>query len=80
MYYCCISGKTNYSGVLSKNNLQKAYMEWLLPLRNMVSRIEQENQNEHSEIAVSVACSLNPVPVVLYRCIELVEQNLEQCK
>lgn len=74
------TGKTNHTGVLSEKNLRKAYMEWLLPLRTVLSGIEQENQSDYSEIAVNINCSLNPVQVVLYRCIELVEENLKQCK
>ncbi|XXG58970.1 hypothetical protein AAC387_Pa04g1144 [Persea americana] len=74
------TGKTNRTGILSEKTLRKAYMEWLLPLRTVLSGIEQENQSDYSEIAVNINCSLNPVQVVLYRCIELVEENLKQCK
>ncbi|XP_058111378.1 aberrant root formation protein 4 isoform X2 [Magnolia sinica] len=72
------TGKTNYSGVLSETNLQKAYTEWFLPLRALVSGIEAENEKDCSEFAVDTLCALNPVQLVLYRCIELVEENLKQ--
>ncbi|KAK8610188.1 hypothetical protein V6N13_081355 [Hibiscus sabdariffa] len=71
------AGKTNYTGVRSKNNLQKAYNEWLLPLRILVSSIEAANKNDNDQLAVDTVCALNPVELVLYRCLELVEENLK---
>lgn len=61
------TGKTNYTGVLSKDHLRKAYNEWLLPLRTLVSGI----------VAETATYSFNPIELVLYRCIELVEENLK---
>ncbi|XWS72720.1 hypothetical protein CRYUN_Cryun02cG0064700 [Craigia yunnanensis] len=69
------AGKTNYTGVLSKNSLQKAYNEWLLPLRMLVTGIVAENKSD--QLAVETVCALNPVELVLYRCIELVEEKLK---
>ncbi|RVW53825.1 Aberrant root formation protein 4 [Vitis vinifera] len=71
-------GKTNCTGVLSKNNLHKAYNEWLLPLRTLVTGIEAENKNDYDQLVVDMVCALNPVELVLYRCIELVEEKLKQ--
>ncbi|GMI95094.1 ABERRANT LATERAL ROOT FORMATION 4 [Hibiscus trionum] len=71
------AGKTNYTGVQSKNNLQKAYNEWLLPLRLLVSSIEAANKNDNEQVAFDTVCALNPVELVLYRCLELVEENLK---
>ncbi|KAG2691420.1 hypothetical protein I3760_08G008100 [Carya illinoinensis] len=71
------SGKTNYSGVLSQNNLHKAYHEWFLPLRTLVTGIMTENRNDSDQLAVDTVCQLNPIEMVLYRCIELVEENLK---
>lgn len=71
------SGKTNYTGVLSKNNLQKAYKEWFLPLRVLVTGIVAENKSDNDQLGVDTVCALNPVELVLYRCIELVEENLK---
>ena len=51
----------------------KAYNEWLLPLRTLVNGIMAEPENDRDELASSL---LNPVELVLYRCIELVEENL----
>ncbi|XVE71232.1 hypothetical protein DITRI_Ditri10aG0134300 [Diplodiscus trichospermus] len=71
------AGKTNYTGVLSKNNLQKAYNEWLLPLRTLVTGTLVENKSDNDQLAVDTVCALNPVELVLYRCIELVEEKLK---
>lgn len=64
--------------MLSKSNLQKAYNEWLLPLRTLVTGIMAENKSDYDEFAVDTVCTLNPIELVLYRCIELVEDNLKQ--
>lgn len=66
------TGKTNYTGVLSKDMLQTAYNEWLLPLRTLVTGVVAQNQQDASD----TICGLNPIELVLYRCIELVEDNL----
>lgn len=71
------SGKTNYSGVLREDQLRKAHSEWLLPLRSLVSGIVAETRNTCDELASDLLCGLNPVEFVLYRCIELVEENLK---
>ncbi|XP_004290927.1 PREDICTED: aberrant root formation protein 4 isoform X2 [Fragaria vesca subsp. vesca] len=71
-------GKTNYTGVLSRSNLQKAYNEWLLPLRTLVTVIVAKNKNESDELTVDTLCTFNPVELVLYRCIELVEEKLKE--
>ncbi|RYR03973.1 hypothetical protein Ahy_B06g083467 isoform G [Arachis hypogaea] len=72
------TGKTNRTGVLSRSNLVKAYNEWLLPLRTLVSGIMTENKNDYDQLAVDTVCTLNPLEPVLYRCIELVEEKLKQ--
>ncbi|KAJ9184065.1 hypothetical protein P3X46_007846 [Hevea brasiliensis] len=71
------AGKTNYTEVLSEKNLQKAYNEWLLPLRTLVTGIMTENKNDYDQLAIDTVCALNPVELVLYRCIELVEEKLK---
>lgn len=71
------SGNTNYTEVLSKNNLQQVYREWLEPLRALISGVAAENQKENNQLAFDTVCALNPVEFVLYRCIELVEENLK---
>ncbi|KAK4791861.1 hypothetical protein SAY86_022296 [Trapa natans] len=73
------AGNTNYSGVLSETNLRKASTEWLLPLRSLVTGILAENKNDHNHLTGSMVCALNPVELVLYRCIELVEEKLKDC-
>ncbi|XP_020103590.1 aberrant root formation protein 4 isoform X1 [Ananas comosus] len=71
------TGQTNQKTVLSDKVLQKAYSEWLLPLRALVTGIEAENEKDNSELANDIFCALNPVQLVLYRCIELVEDRLK---
>ncbi|KAJ6915498.1 aberrant root formation protein 4 [Populus alba x Populus x berolinensis] len=71
------AGKTNYTGVLSKKNLEKAFNEWLLPLRALVTGIMAENKDDHDPLVMDTVCSLNPIELVLYRCIELVEDKLK---
>lgn len=73
-----VTGKTNQTGVMSKSSLQKAYNEWLLPLRTLVTGIMAENANDYDQLAVDTICTLNPLELVLYRCIELVEEKLKQ--
>ncbi|KAG9130703.1 hypothetical protein Leryth_012657 [Lithospermum erythrorhizon] len=71
------SGKTNYTGALLKDSLQRAYDEWLLPLRTLVTGIVAENEKDHDQLASDTVCALNPIELVMYRCIELVEENLK---
>ena len=73
-----LTGKTNHTEVLSKSNLQKALNEWLLPLRTLVTGIMAENKGDCDQFAVDSVCAINPIELVLYRCIELVEEKLKQ--
>ena len=73
-----VTEKTNITGVLSRNNLLKAYNEWLLPLRTLVTGIMAESHSDYDEFAVDTVCTLNPLELVLYRCIELVDEKLKQ--
>ncbi|KAJ7966234.1 Aberrant root formation protein 4 [Quillaja saponaria] len=70
------TGETNHTGILSKNNLEEAYNQWLLPLRTLVTGIMPENKNDCDQLALDTLCTLNPIELVLYRCIELVEEKL----
>ncbi|KAL0337228.1 UNVERIFIED_CONTAM: Aberrant root formation protein 4 [Sesamum calycinum] len=72
------SGNSNSTGILSKDKLQKAYNEWLLPLRTLVTGTMAESQKDYENLACDTICALNPVELVLYRCIELVEEKLKQ--
>ncbi|KAK9699904.1 hypothetical protein RND81_08G203200 [Saponaria officinalis] len=72
------TGKTNYTGVISRSNLQKAYNEWLLPLRNVVTAMISETKKDGEQLGFDIMCGLNPVEFVLYRCIELVEDSIKQ--
>ncbi|KAK6927594.1 YAP-binding/ALF4/Glomulin [Dillenia turbinata] len=70
------AAETNHTGVLSKSSLQKAYNEWLLPLRTLVTGIIAENKDDYDQFAMDTVCALNPVELVLYCCLELVEEKL----
>lgn len=65
------AGNSNSSGILSKEKLQKVMKEWLLPLRVLAERVKGDDDD-----AITM-CALNPVELVLYRCIELVEEKLK---
>ncbi|XP_073291817.1 aberrant root formation protein 4-like isoform X1 [Primulina huaijiensis] len=72
------TGKSNYTGILSKDHLHKAFNEWLLPLRPLVSAVAAENRNGcDRHLLYDAICALNLVELVLYRCIELVEEELK---
>ncbi|KAG4953899.1 hypothetical protein JHK82_039513 [Glycine max] len=42
-----VTEKTNYTRVLSRNSLLKAYNEWLLPLRTLVTGIMAESKSDY---------------------------------
>ncbi|MCE3051508.1 hypothetical protein HAX54_050023 [Datura stramonium] len=63
--------------ILSIGDIARAYSEWLLPLRTLVTGVVAENQQDHDQLASDTICALNPIELVLYRCIELVEDNLK---
>jgi glomulin len=65
--------------LLCKETLQKVHSEWLIPLRPIVAGIQSESENDGSDIADQIMCSVNPVQLVLYRCIELVEEKMKGC-
>ncbi|KAK6161536.1 hypothetical protein DH2020_004917 [Rehmannia glutinosa] len=73
------TGNSNCTGILSKDKLQKAYNEWLLPLRTLVTRTTVESHKGYDDqlTASDMICALNPIELVLYRCIELVEEKLK---
>ncbi|CAM8969478.1 unnamed protein product [Rhodiola kirilowii] len=64
------TGKSNKTGALSTTNLRTAYYEWLLPLRTLISAVKADES-----MSIDYICGLNPVELVLYRCIELVEEQ-----
>nr|GMD48647.1 aberrant root formation protein 4 isoform X1 [Ipomoea batatas] len=71
------TGKTNYTSVLSKDKLERAHSGWLLPLRTLVTGVMAENQKDYDQLAQDTMCSLNPIVLVLFRCIELVEEKMK---
>ncbi|XP_040938205.1 uncharacterized protein [Gossypium hirsutum] len=53
-------GKTNYTRLQSKNNLQKAHNDWLLPLQMHMGGIAAANKNDIDQHTVDTVCALNP--------------------
>ncbi|KAK4391855.1 Aberrant root formation protein 4 [Sesamum angolense] len=53
------SGNSNSTGILSKDKLQKAYNEWLLPLRKLVTGTMAESQKDYENLACDTICALN---------------------
>ncbi|TYG89526.1 hypothetical protein ES288_A12G106400v1 [Gossypium darwinii] len=53
------TGKTNYTRLRSKNNLQKAHNGWLLPLQTHVGGIVAANKNDIDQHVVDTVCALN---------------------
>ncbi|KAB2064881.1 hypothetical protein ES319_A09G051100v1 [Gossypium barbadense] len=60
-------GKTNYTRLRSKNNLQKAHNGWLLPLQMHVGGIVAANKNDIDQHAVDTVCALTPNSGVSFR-------------
>ncbi|PNT67052.1 aberrant root formation protein 4 isoform X2 [Brachypodium distachyon] len=56
---------------------RKVYSEWLIPLRPVVAGVQSEMEKDDSEGANQMMCMLNPVQLVLHRCIELVEEKMK---
>ncbi|KAL3677136.1 hypothetical protein R1sor_027084 [Riccia sorocarpa] len=66
------SGKTNYTHVLSSDELVKGRTHWLLPMREQALRVRSalEEADSGEEVLLGINCLLS----VLYRCLEIVEQ------
>ncbi|TYJ01218.1 hypothetical protein E1A91_A13G138200v1 [Gossypium mustelinum] len=60
-------GKTNYTRLQSKNNLQKAHNGWLLPLQMHMGGIATANKNDIDQHAVDTVCALNSNSGVSFR-------------
>nr|AWA45119.1 hypothetical protein SS46I23_000003 [Saccharum spontaneum] len=75
-----IDSRGERSGKLfQKETLHKVHLEWLTPLRQIAAEIQLENEKDADEITNEIVCTLNLVQLVLYRCIELVEEKLKGC-
>ncbi|CAK7353846.1 unnamed protein product [Dovyalis caffra] len=59
------AGKTNYTGVLSKKNLEKVLNEWLLPLRALVTGIMAENKDDHDPFAMDTNKNLAAIQITV---------------
>lgn len=60
-----------------RETTRKVYSEWLIPLRPVVAGVQSEMEKDDSEGANQMMCMLNPVQLVLHRCIELVEEKMK---
>jgi len=56
--------------------LKKAHIEWLLPLRELVGRLNLELISEDDEVAADMSLAIASLQSVLYRCLELNEEAL----
>ncbi|KAG8046947.1 hypothetical protein GUJ93_ZPchr0008g13656 [Zizania palustris] len=63
--------------MFAEETMRKVRSEWLIPLRPIVAGIQSESEEDGSELANHIMCALNPVQLVLYRCIELVEDKMK---
>lgn len=63
--------------MFGEETMRKVYSEWLMPLRPIVAGIQSESEEDGSDVANHIMCSLNPVQLVLYRCIELAEEKMK---
>ncbi|XP_078438663.1 aberrant root formation protein isoform X2 [Wolffia australiana] len=71
------SSGENLGSPVTASQLRKAYTDWLIPLRKLVTGLQVSTENEGGELNLHVECSFNPLQLVLYRCIELVENCLK---
>lgn len=69
-----ITGKTNHTGVLSKEVLRKARTEWLLPLLELVGQVNLEGMAEDDEMFANMSLAMDNLRSVLCRCLELNEE------
>lgn len=69
-----MSGRTNYTGIISKKTLTRALTEWLLPLSELVGDVSLG-----SIVKEDVLCSylaMDRLGSVLKRCVELTQAAL----
>lgn len=74
------SGKTNYTGVLSKASLTKARIHWLLPLRELAGGVSLGLIMEDNEMSADMTLAIDSLQSVLVRCLELNEEALARLK
>ena len=70
-------GKTNYTGLLSKQGLTKARIQWLLPLSQLVTEATLGFNLDDDEDAAGMRCAINSLEIVLQHCLELTQEALE---
>uniref|UniRef100_A0A0D9X6B9 Uncharacterized protein n=1 Tax=Leersia perrieri TaxID=77586 RepID=A0A0D9X6B9_9ORYZ len=63
--------------MFGKETMRKVCSEWLIPLRPIVAGIQSESEEDGGDVAHHIMCSLNPVQLVLHRCIELAEDKMK---
>lgn len=72
------SGKTNFTGILSKEALRKGRTKWLLPLRELVGSVSSGLIEEDDEVSADMRLAIDTLQSVVYRCLELNEEALAQ--
>uniref|UniRef100_A0A7I4FCN9 Aberrant root formation protein n=1 Tax=Physcomitrium patens TaxID=3218 RepID=A0A7I4FCN9_PHYPA len=72
------SGKTNHTGILSKEALTMARKQWLLPLREHLGGVSVGLMGEADEMSSAMALAIDNLQSVVYRCLELNEEVFAQ--
>ncbi|KAH1073597.1 hypothetical protein J1N35_025925 [Gossypium stocksii] len=66
------TGKTKYTRLRSKNNLQKAHNDWLLPLQMLVGGIAAANKTDIDQHAVDTENISNPIMAEARACLQAI--------
>ncbi|CAM6088422.1 unnamed protein product [Calypogeia fissa] len=70
------SGNTNYTSVLSREELVKGRTYWLLPVRAEILRLQSLFKSEGTDTYQEIQMAMDSLQFVLYRCLEIVEELL----
>ena len=77
IYFIFYTGKTNYTGLLSKQGLTKARIQWLLPLSQLVREAILGFNLDDDEDTAGMRCAINSLEIVLQHCLELTQEALQ---
>lgn len=78
MRFSHVAGKTNHTGILSKEALTMARKQWLLPLREHLGGVSVGLMGEADEMSSDMALAIDNLQSVVYRCLELNEEVFAQ--
>lgn len=69
-----MSGRTNYTGIISKKTLTRALTQWLLPLSELVGDVSLGSIVKEDVLCTYLA--MDRLGCVLKRCVELTQAAL----